>query len=74
MTTFLVDAYQNLQLDSGDRSVVLLGQISQQIAAMQISIAPADATLFKPSSTSQRILVPELAVQHHFALMALIIY
>ncbi|KAJ7469134.1 hypothetical protein FB451DRAFT_1478990, partial [Mycena latifolia] len=56
LTAFLIESYKTLQLDSGDRTVQILSQISQQLGAMSINasfpFAPADESPLKPALSS----------------------
>ncbi|KAJ7610028.1 hypothetical protein DFH06DRAFT_1065367 [Mycena polygramma] len=54
LTAFLIESYKTLSLDSGDQMVVLLAQISQQLASgPNGTVAPITAPVsFSPSPTS----------------------
>ena len=51
ITVFIVESYKKLSPESGDRTVVLLGQISQQLAGFQNSThtLSEDSASFPPS-------------------------
>lgn len=60
VTAFIIESYQKLQPDSGDQTVALLLQISQQLATMQnatavVTLASASDSSFVPSSSDVRI-------------------
>ncbi|KAJ7076050.1 hypothetical protein C8R43DRAFT_910682, partial [Mycena crocata] len=54
LTAFLIESYRKLQPDSGDMTIQLLAQISQQLVAIANStvFAPPEAVEFRPTRTS----------------------
>ncbi|KAI0069180.1 hypothetical protein BV25DRAFT_1788559, partial [Artomyces pyxidatus] len=60
VSAFIVESYKNLQPDSGDTAVVLLAQISQQLAAstngtrLPAAVVP-NPNSFRPSSSTVRV-------------------
>ncbi|KAI0062753.1 hypothetical protein BV25DRAFT_1803564, partial [Artomyces pyxidatus] len=62
VTTFIIESYKQLQPDSGNATVALLAQISQQIAASSngahLPVPPPitlDSSSFHPSSSALRV-------------------
>ena len=57
VTAFIIDSYKRLQPDSGDNTVILLTQISHQLAALQngslsnISMPSTTSTSFEPPTS-----------------------
>lgn len=57
VAAFIIESYKNLSPNSGDKSVALLGQISQQLAGVPLEtlLAAAGNTSFKPTNSAIRV-------------------
>ena len=57
VATFIIESYKNLSPNSGDKTVTLLGQISQQLAGVPLESLPQNLTnaSFKPINSAIRV-------------------